>query len=142
MLAVIPANVDIATQEILQMAEDVDPEGIRTLGILTKPDLVDPGAEVPVLNLLANKTHILTHGWHVVLNPGQAKLAVAGSTTVSRDLEEEAFFAKKDPWSAMDKEKVGMKSLEVRLQEILATHIKREFPNVRIFISQERKHLN
>ena len=43
MLAVVPANVDIATQEILEKAEDVDPEGIRTLGVLTKPDLVDKG---------------------------------------------------------------------------------------------------
>jgi hypothetical protein len=43
--AVVPANVDIATQEIVQMAEDADPQGQRTLGVLTKPDLVDKGAE-------------------------------------------------------------------------------------------------
>jgi hypothetical protein len=43
MLAVIPCNVDIATQEILERAEEVDPDGIRTLGVLTKPDLVDKG---------------------------------------------------------------------------------------------------
>jgi len=42
---VVPANVDIATQEIIQMAEDADPHGQRTLGVLTKPDLVDKGAE-------------------------------------------------------------------------------------------------
>jgi hypothetical protein len=43
--AVVPANIDIATQEIIQMAEDADPNGQRTLGVLTKPDLVDRGAE-------------------------------------------------------------------------------------------------
>jgi hypothetical protein len=43
--AVVPANVDIATQEIIQMAEDADPHCQRTLGVLTKPDLVDKGAE-------------------------------------------------------------------------------------------------
>ena len=43
--AVVPANVDIATQEIIQMAEDADPHSQRTLGVLTKPDLVDKGAE-------------------------------------------------------------------------------------------------
>jgi hypothetical protein len=42
---VVPANVDIATQEIVQMAEDADPGKKRTLGVLTKPDLVDKGAE-------------------------------------------------------------------------------------------------
>lgn len=45
MLTVVPANVDVATQEILELARDCDPEGDRTLGILTKPDLVDRGAE-------------------------------------------------------------------------------------------------
>ncbi|KKF97613.1 Interferon-induced GTP-binding protein Mx2 [Ceratocystis platani] len=38
-LAVIPSNVDIATQEILSLAKEHDPQGERTLGILTKPDL-------------------------------------------------------------------------------------------------------
>ena len=40
-----PANVDIATQEIVHMAELADPHRKRTLGVLTKPDLVDKGAE-------------------------------------------------------------------------------------------------
>jgi len=43
--AVVPANVDVATQEIIQMAEDADPDRKRTLAVLTKPDLVDKGAE-------------------------------------------------------------------------------------------------
>ena len=51
-LAVIPANVDIATQEILKMAKKCDPNGERTLGVLTKPDLVDRGAENPVVRLV------------------------------------------------------------------------------------------
>jgi hypothetical protein len=46
--AVVPANIDITTQEIIQMAEDADPDGHRTLGVLTKPDLVDRGAEEKV----------------------------------------------------------------------------------------------
>ena len=34
-----PCNVDIATQEILKLTEAADPEGTRTIGVLTKPDL-------------------------------------------------------------------------------------------------------
>ena len=45
-LAVVPANVDIHNNEILTDAKKVDPEGSRTLAIITKPDLVDEGAEV------------------------------------------------------------------------------------------------
>lgn len=43
--AVVPANVNIATQEIIQMAEDTNPHGQRMLGVLTKPDLVNKGAK-------------------------------------------------------------------------------------------------
>jgi hypothetical protein len=43
--AVVPANVDIATQEIIQIAEDADPHNQCTFRVLTKPDLVDKGVE-------------------------------------------------------------------------------------------------
>lgn len=65
-LAVIPANVDIATQEILEMAEGVDKQGERTLGVLTKPDLVDKGAENAVMDQLEGRKHQLTLGWHLI----------------------------------------------------------------------------
>ena len=57
-LAVIPANVDIATQEILKMAEKCDTKGQRTLGVLTKPDLVDRGAEHGVIDLVEGNISI------------------------------------------------------------------------------------
>lgn len=57
-LAVIPANVDIATQEILKMAEKCDTKGQRTLGVLTKPDLVDRGAENRVVDLVDGKSAV------------------------------------------------------------------------------------
>ena len=60
-LAVIPANVDIATQEILRMAENCDAKGTRTLGVLTKPDLVDRGAENRVVDLVEGMPHIVGH---------------------------------------------------------------------------------
>uniref|UniRef100_A0AAX7TSJ4 Interferon-induced GTP-binding protein Mx n=1 Tax=Astatotilapia calliptera TaxID=8154 RepID=A0AAX7TSJ4_ASTCA len=60
-LVVVPCNVDIATTEALKMAQQVDPEGERTLGkrtpysILTKPDLVDKGTEENVLEIVHNE---------------------------------------------------------------------------------------
>ncbi len=57
--AVVPANIDIATQEIIQMAEDADPDGQRTLGVLTKPDLVDRGAEEKVCTILHSNKDVL-----------------------------------------------------------------------------------
>jgi hypothetical protein len=54
-LAVIPSNTDIATQEILSIAKNWDPDGLRTLGVLTKPDLIDKGAEENVMRLVEGK---------------------------------------------------------------------------------------
>lgn len=58
MLTVVPANVDVATQEILEMAKGFDPDGERTLGVLTKPDLVDKGAEPKVIALLEGSSRV------------------------------------------------------------------------------------
>lgn len=42
-LAVTPANTDLANSDALQLAREVDPEGIRTIGVITKIDLMDKG---------------------------------------------------------------------------------------------------
>jgi hypothetical protein len=42
-LCVIPANADISTSEALQMAKKVDGPGLRTLGVITKIDIMDRG---------------------------------------------------------------------------------------------------
>ncbi|KAI0198155.1 dynamin GTPase [Astrocystis sublimbata] len=136
MLTVVASNIDIATQEIVEQAEDLDPEGIRTLGVLTKPDLVDKGGEDNVIQLIEGKRHRLKLGWHVVRNLGQAEL---DNQAVSRSAQENAFFATQSPWNSLDKDKVGVVSLRCRLQEILAAHIRREFPKVRLEVNQKIK---
>jgi hypothetical protein len=127
MLTVIPANVDIATQEILELAADADPEGLRTLGVLTKPDLVDQGAESKVVDLIAGRAHVIKLGWHLVRNLGQKQLS---DPSHDRQSLENSFFQTEAPWNSLDKSKVGIEALRTRLQEVLATHIKREFPQV------------
>ncbi|KAL9129208.1 MAG: hypothetical protein Q9217_002277 [Psora testacea] len=136
MLAVVPANVDIATQEILKKAEEVDPEGTRTLGVLTKPDLVDKGAEKNVIDLVEGKTHQLKLGWHLLRNAGQAEL---GQPITERQATGRRFFDEKSPWNSLEKDKVGIDSFRNRLQEILADHIRREFPQVKAEITKKLK---
>ncbi|KAI1923795.1 hypothetical protein LOZ65_003246 [Ophidiomyces ophidiicola] len=114
MLSVVPANVDIATQAIIQHAKELDPSGERTLGVFTKPDLVNEGAEMAVLDMLNGKKSGIKLGWNVVRNPGQKDLSMG---KIGRDSEE-----------SVDKDKVGIESLRGRLQEVLTNHIRREFP--------------
>ncbi|KAK8240126.1 dynamin GTPase [Phyllosticta capitalensis] len=134
MLAVIPANVDIATQAILQMAEDLDPEGQRTLGVLTKPDLVDKGAERTLMEMVEGEKYPLRLGWSLLRNPGQAAIADPNS---DRNAIEKAFFDSTAPWNSLPKDKVGIGALRTKLQQILAAHIRREFPKVKAEVNKK-----
>ncbi|KAK8250481.1 dynamin GTPase [Phyllosticta capitalensis] len=136
MLAVIPANVDIATQAILQMAEELDPEGQRTLGVLTKPDLVDKGAERTVIEMVEGRRYPLSLGWSLLRNQGQATI---GDPRWDRNAIEKSFFEVTSPWNGLPKDRVGIDALRTKLQQILAAHIRREFPKVKAEVNKKLK---
>ncbi|KAM9454734.1 interferon-induced GTP-binding protein Mx1-like [Clarias gariepinus] len=74
MLVVMPCNVDIATTEALKMAQEVDPHGMRTLVILTKPDLVDRDMEETVMSTINNKLLSLKKGYMIVRCRGEQEI--------------------------------------------------------------------
>lgn len=126
-LAVVPAPVDIATQEILSMAAEVDPQGQRTLGVLTKPDLVDEGSEQLVMELVRGGKNQLKLGYCIVRNRSQRE-----KDTSSKDRHTtEAEFFTKAPWSALEGSRVGIPALQNRLRELLVDITRREFPKVK-----------
>lgn len=59
-LAVTAANQDLATSDALRLAKEVDPEGLRTIGVLTKLDLMDQGTDAR--EILDNKLIPLRRG--------------------------------------------------------------------------------
>ncbi|KAJ3135968.1 hypothetical protein HK100_002156 [Physocladia obscura] len=128
-LAVVPANVDMHNVEILQLAEDADPGGERTIAIITKPDLVDPGAEKPVIELLLNKKKNLHHGYHCVKLRGQRDLNAGVTIAKSLDMESE-FFASRDVWKDVQRDLVGIDTLTPKLVEILQDVIEKSLPSV------------
>lgn len=130
LLAVIHANDDIANQGILEKAKKLDPEADRTFGVLTKPDLVDQGAEGAVIEIMEGKSQPLKHGWHMVRNLNQKELNETSESRQSRNALEQAFFDTKHPWNQLNKTTVGVSSLRTRLQEILDGHLRRHFPKV------------
>lgn len=127
MLAVLAANVDVATQEILQIASELDPEGERTLPVLTKPDLIDPGAEDQVIALVQGQTRSMNLGWHILRNPGKKDIE---DRSYDRNRKEREFFSKR-PWSCLDEDSFGIESLRSRLQDVLSDLVRKEFINVR-----------
>ena len=58
-LAVSSANMDMATSESLKMAKEVDPDGRRTLAVITKLDLMDAGEPGKVTVSVLSFCHLL-----------------------------------------------------------------------------------
>ena len=65
-LAVTAANTDIANSDALQLAKAADPYGNRTIGVLTKLDLMDPGTDAS--EVLNNQLIPLRRGYIAVVN--------------------------------------------------------------------------
>ncbi|OAQ75964.1 interferon-induced GTP-binding protein Mx2 [Purpureocillium lilacinum] len=127
-LAVLPSNVDVTTQEILALAEQYDRTGERTLGVLTKPDLVtEHSAKAVVCSLVEGKRHPLNLGYYVVRNRGGDDKGFDGSNTQRR---EDLF--KEEPWCRLPPDRVGVSALRGRLQELLGHITDRAFPKLRI----------
>ncbi|XP_059824724.1 interferon-induced GTP-binding protein Mx3-like isoform X2 [Hypanus sabinus] len=136
-LVVVPCNVDIATTEALKMAQEVDPEGERTLGILTKPDLVDKGTEMNVVDIMENLVVELSKGYMMVKCRGQKDIndKVALSDAI---MKEKAFFEDHEQFRQLFQEgKAGISNLAVRLTKELVNHINKSLPQLRTDIEEK-----
>eukprot|EP00397_Hematodinium_sp_SG-2012_P061208 GEMP01080718.1.p1 GENE.GEMP01080718.1~~GEMP01080718.1.p1 ORF type:complete len:123 (+),score=15.54 GEMP01080718.1:606-974(+) len=67
-------NDDMENQAIRKLARDVDDCGARTVGVLTKPDLIHLSTEDTWLQIFNNRKYPLTKGYYVVRNRTQAEL--------------------------------------------------------------------
>uniref|UniRef100_A0A3P9DLF0 Interferon-induced GTP-binding protein Mx n=1 Tax=Maylandia zebra TaxID=106582 RepID=A0A3P9DLF0_9CICH len=129
-LVVVPCNVDIATTEALRMAQQVDPEGERTLGILTKPDLVDKGTEENVVKIVHNEVIPLKKGYMVVKCRGQKE--ITEKVSLSEALKnEEAFFEEHAHFQTLfDEGQATVPKLAEKLTLELVHHIQKSLPRL------------
>lgn len=126
-LAVHPANTDLATSDALQMARKVDPDGVRTLGVITKLDLMDAGTNA--LEILQGRVIPLRRGYVGVVNRSQA--ALDGRSTVAESHAAERDFFKSHPIYAPHASKMGSPYLASLLSGMLMEHIRNVLPHIR-----------
>ncbi|KAF3903551.1 Dynamin [Arthrobotrys entomopaga] len=127
-MAVMDGRNNLANQEVFKMAREVDPEGKRTVGIITKCDAVAPGDEHGVIQIASNKLEILHHGWFVVKNRSTQEIK-DGVTILQRHQKEKDFF-KKAPWNRLSREHIGVEKLKPFLGHLLYEHVRDEFPKL------------
>ena len=131
-LAVVQATNDIANQGIIQKSKRVDTAGQRTVGIITKPDLINEKTEKRIALLAKNQdTTKLKLGYFLVKNPTPKELE-NGISSEQRQRNEIKYF-ESSPWKEqhLDMDRVGIIALRSYLQNLLDQHIERELPKVR-----------
>uniref|UniRef100_W5L8R2 Myxovirus (influenza virus) resistance F n=1 Tax=Astyanax mexicanus TaxID=7994 RepID=W5L8R2_ASTMX len=119
-LVVVPCNVDIATTEALRMAQEVDPHGT----ILTKPDLIDRGAEGDVLKIVQGKVIPLSKGYIIVRCRGQQDINDKISLSEAMQIEKDFFRKHRCFSSLLDEDKATTECLARKLTVDLVAHIK------------------
>lgn len=132
-LAVHPANTDLATSDALQMARKVDPDGVRTLGVITKLDLMDEGTNA--LDMLQSRVIPLRRGYVGVVNRSQANLDNSESIEAAR-ASEKTFF-KNHPNYAPYAAQMGSSYLANLLSSMLMEHIRNVLPQIRAKLNSQ-----
>ncbi|XP_071393378.1 interferon-induced GTP-binding protein Mx [Centroberyx affinis] len=129
-LVVVPCNVDIATTEALKMAQEVDPDGERTLGILTKPDLVDKGTEETVVDIVHNEVIHLKKGYMIVRCRGQKEITEKVSLSEATEREKEFFKEHAFLRTLYDEGHATIPKLAEKLTLELVHHIEKSLPRL------------
>uniref|UniRef100_A0A6A7G6G3 Uncharacterized protein n=1 Tax=Hirondellea gigas TaxID=1518452 RepID=A0A6A7G6G3_9CRUS len=138
-VSIISCKDDIENQVVKALASRYDKEGLRTVGVLTKPDVIESGCYEKWLNILTGKRHGLRLGWFIVKNPSKLELAAKPSFEESRR-EEQRYFSQTYPWNEVDpalQQRIGCPSLLRALGKLLQHTIVEQLPKIRNIVSQK-----
>ncbi|KAH7264054.1 vacuolar protein sorting-associated protein 1 [Fusarium solani] len=130
-LAVTAANQDLANSDGLKLAREVDPEGQRTIGVLTKVDLMDEGTDV--IDILSNRVIPLRLGYVPVVNRGQRD--IDNKKAINQALEAEKNFFENHKAYRNKSSYCGTPYLARKLNLILMMHIKQTLPDIKARIT-------
>ncbi|KAK9073968.1 hypothetical protein SSX86_006562 [Deinandra increscens subsp. villosa] len=130
-LAVTPANSDLANSDALQIAGNADPDGYRTIGVITKLDIMDRGTDA--CHFLLGKVIPLRLGYVGVVNRSQEDILL-NRTIKDALVAEEKFFRSHPVYNELA-DRCGVPQLAKKLNQILIKHIKTVLPGLKSHIS-------
>ena len=126
-LAVSPANVDIVNSEALKLARQVDPMGRRTIGVLTKLDLMDHGTNA--MDILSGRVYPLKLGFIGMINRSQQD--IQANKPLAEALQAESDFFRHHPAYRNMANRCGTQFLAKTLNTTLMTHIRDRLPDIK-----------
>ncbi|TFK46143.1 hypothetical protein OE88DRAFT_1687998 [Heliocybe sulcata] len=132
-LVALPMTDDIENQKALRLAAGVDPQGRRTIGVLTKPDMLTSGATKSRelwLDVIEGRRHPTLHGYYCTRQPDDAERSNDISAADARKAESE-FFAKTAPWArSPHQNRFGTVNLVATLSRLLTQLINDILPTL------------
>ncbi|XP_061361054.1 dynamin-related protein 5A isoform X3 [Gastrolobium bilobum] len=131
-LAISPANQDLATSDAIKISREVDPSGERTIGVLTKIDLMDKGTDA--VDILEGKAYRLKFPWIGVVNRSQADINKNVDMIAARRREREYFNS--TPEYRHLAHRMGSEHLAKMLSKHLETVIKSKIPGIQSLVSK------
>ncbi|PIN17342.1 Vacuolar sorting protein VPS1, dynamin [Handroanthus impetiginosus] len=131
-LAVSPANQDLATSDAIKIAREVDPKGERTFGVLTKIDLMDKGTDA--VDILEGRAYKLQFPWIGVVNRSQADINKNVDMIAARRRERE-YFAQTTEYKHLA-HRMGSEHLGKVLSKHLESVIKSRIPGLQSLINK------
>uniref|UniRef100_A0A0D9V465 GED domain-containing protein n=1 Tax=Leersia perrieri TaxID=77586 RepID=A0A0D9V465_9ORYZ len=131
-LAISPANQDLATSDAIKISREVDPKGERTFGVLTKIDLMDKGTNA--VDMLEGRSYRLQYTWIGVVNRSQQDINKSVDMIAARHRERE-YFANTTEYKHLA-HRMGSEHLAKMLSKHLESVIKSRIPGIQSLISK------
>ncbi|KAJ6552047.1 P-loop containing nucleoside triphosphate hydrolase protein [Mycena vulgaris] len=133
-LVTIPMSDDLQNQQAARLAKDADPAGERTIAVLTKPDILGPGARgsrQKWKDVLEGKDHLLTHGYYCVRLPDDDDRS-RGISRAESERRAAEYFDTTQPWKdIVDRTRFGVPNLATFLSQLLVARIETNLPILR-----------
>ncbi|KAG6917243.1 hypothetical protein DXG01_003275 [Tephrocybe rancida] len=131
-LLTVACETDFQNQGAQEMAKLYDPEGKRTVGVLTKPDRIPTGEEPNWVSIIRNEKEPLENGWYCVKQPSSSQIS-SGMTWAQARKSEDEFFLSTAAWSGLDtiyQKYLRTGNLVERLSSILSDLISKRLPEI------------
>ncbi|KAA1467040.1 hypothetical protein DENSPDRAFT_926310 [Dentipellis sp. KUC8613] len=132
-LVTVPMSDDIDNQRALTLARDADPQGKRTIGVITKPDVVGKGSKSRelYLDVIEGRNKALLHGYFCTRQPDDDDREKGITYDEARRAEAQYFDTNK-PWcDSTHKNRFGVKNLLATLSPLLEKIIRERLPKLR-----------
>ncbi|KAJ9075536.1 hypothetical protein DSO57_1035220 [Entomophthora muscae] len=146
-IAAISCKDEMENQAIFTLAKEADPHGERTIGVLTKPDTIEPGCHDTWFQVLNNRRYKLKLGYFIIKNPSKVELDEKISFKQARE-REASFFLHNSPWNvsnAATRDRMGVgklsETLSLRLTELIEVSLPGMRAKVRELLDAVQKEL-